>query len=296
MSLSFWRELFDPDEPESYGQRIQALVFELVVVLRAEFELWNWSKIIPSQPGIPEPTGLAKLVDLTFMLNDFAAKANTALVGVFLLLGLTQRLRAGYLLAFVGFHLQYVVRFGLGKLQHSTNMLGFALLALAAAHLAYTDPVLRRKASTGLTVLLMSAGYMLAAFSKWRSQGLRWADGHNLWLWVREKRIDTLSAAGSPQLNAVQRLVLKNVYLATFFLAGGLLTETASSLMWWRRCRRWVMLALAGMHLGISAVMNIQFTANVLILLSLALPIAELVDFLRARRAAAARPGPTLPA
>jgi hypothetical protein len=284
----FWRELFDPRETDSYGSRAQELLFELVVVLRAQYEVWTWAKIIPLQPGMPKPAGVARLVDVSFMIDSLAANANAALTGLFMLLGLTRRLRAGYLLGLCAFHLQYVARFGLGKVQHSTNMLGFAMLALAAAHLAYEDPVLRRKAAIGYTVLLFSLGYSLAAFAKLRARGFGWADGHHLWLWVNEKRIDVIAASGRSQMNVLQKLVLKNVHLATLFLAGGLAAEMASALMWWRRARRWIMLALAAMHLGIAYVMNIHFVPNVLILLSLGLPIAELIDFVRARRVAAA--------
>jgi hypothetical protein len=280
----FWRELFDPDEPESYGRRVQALLFELVVVARAQYELWMWTKIIPLQSGIPKPAGIARVVDVSFMIDGFAASANAALAGVFMLLGLAQRLRWGYLLGFCAFHLQYVARFGLGKVQHSTNMLGFALLALAAAHLSYRDPVLRRKAAHGLTVLLFSFGYSLAAIAKLRAKGLRWADGHHLWLWVSEKRIDVIAASGRSQVNFLQKLVSKNLHVATLMLAGGLAAEMSSALMWWRRVRRWIMLALAAMHLGIAQVMNIHFVPNVLILLALGLPIAELIDLVRARR------------
>jgi hypothetical protein len=281
----FWRELFDPREPESYGGRVQALLFELVVVARAQYELWMWTKIIPLQPGIPKPAGIARLVDVSFMIDGVAANANAALTGVFMLLGLAQRLRWGYLLGFCGFHLQYVARFGLGKVQHSTNMLGFALLALAAAHLIYRDPVLRRKAALGYTVLFFSFGYFLAAFAKLRARGVGWADGHHLWLWINEKRIDVIAASGRSQMNVLQKAVLKSLPLATFFLIGGLAAEMASVLMWWRRARRWIMLALAAMHMGIAYVMKIHFVPNVLILLTLGLPIAELIDLFRARRA-----------
>jgi hypothetical protein len=284
--MNFWRELFDPSERETYGQRVQSFIFELVIVLRAQYDLWMWAEIIPLQPGIPKPTGIGRWIDLSFMIDALAPRINAALVGALLLLGLTQRFRFAYLLAFLAFHVQHVARFGLGKVQHSTSMLGFALLSLALAHIAYRDPVLRRKAALGLTVLLLGVGYSLAAFAKLRAKGLRWIDGHHLWLWVREKRMDVVAASGRPQLNFLQNLLLKNVHIATFFLAGGLFVETASALLWWRLVRRWIMLALAAMHLGIAHVMKIHFVPNVLILLSLGLPIAELIDAVRARRAA----------
>lgn len=289
--MNFWRELFDPTEPETHGQRIQSLVFELVVVVRSQYDLWKWTEIIPNQPGIRKATGIARYVDMSFMLDEAMCKSTALLSGVFMVLGLTQRFRFGYLLALLCFHAQYVARFCLGKTQHSTNMMGFALLALAVAHLAYREPVLRRKAAHGLTVLLFSAGYSLAALAKLRSQGLGWADGHNLWMWIREKRVDSLAAAGKVRLGWLQRRIIEHVHLATFFLAGGLLAESSALFLWWRRTRRWILLALAGMHIGIAYVMNILFVPNVLILLALALPIAELVDWFDARKARPLRGG-----
>jgi hypothetical protein len=62
--------------------------------------------------------------------------------------------------------------------------------------------------------------------------------------------------------------------------------------MWWRPARRWVMLALAGMHMGIAVVMNIHFMPSVLMLLALGLPVAEVVDRLRSGGRARAAPEP----
>lgn len=279
----FWQQLFDPDESESLGQRLQFLAFEVVVLVRANLELWRWAEIIPNQPGVPKPSGIANYIDVSFLMQGAAAQINAALCGLLLLLGLSGRVRGAYAGAFAAFALQYAARFGLGKVQHGTNMLGMALLALAIAELAYRDVRVRRKATLGLVVLMFSIGYSLAAFAKYAATGLRWVRGQNLWLWIEQKRIDTLSAGGHGELNALQALVMRSKPLATFFLCLGLASETAAVVMWWRPARRWVMLALAGMHMGISAVMNIHFTASVLILLAFGLPIAEIVDALHAR-------------
>lgn len=286
----FWRQLFDPEELESLGQRVQFALFELVVLVRANLELWRWAEIIPNQPGVPKPSGIARYIDVSFLLQGTAAQINAALCGALLLLGISGRVRGAYALAFGSFALQYAARFGLGKVQHGTNMLGMALLALAIAELAYRDVRLRRKAALGLVVVMFSIGYMFAAYAKLSATGLRWVRGQNLWLWIEQKRIDTLSAAGHAELNTLQALAVRSKPLATFFLCLGLVSESAAMLMWWRPARRWVMLALAAMHMGISLVMNIHFTASVLILLAFGLPVAEIVDALRARWSASRAP------
>ena len=287
MTLSyFFRQLFDPDEAETAGQRLQFLLLEILVVVRSQYELWTWAQIIPNQPAITVPAGVGHYLDVSFMLRDpLYSQLNAVLCGLLMLLGLTRRIRAGYALAFLSLSVQFAARYGLGKVQHGATMLGMAVLALAIAHLSFRREDLRRKAAVGLLVTMISVGYIFAGTNKLIARGLRWVQGENLWLWVRQKQTDTLSAAGVAKLNFFQRLTLKSVHFATLQLCFGLLSELSALIMWWRPARRWVMLCLAGMHLGISRVMNIHFTPSVLILLCLGLPIAELVDWLRAKRA-----------
>jgi hypothetical protein len=292
----FFRQLFDPEEVESAGQRLQFLLLEILVAVRSQYELWTWAEIIPNQPAITVPAGVGNYLDVSFMLRDpLYPQLNALLCGLFMLLGLTRRLRAGYALAFLSLSVQFAARYGLGKVQHGATMLGMAVLALGVAHLAFKREDLRRKAALGLLVTMISVGYIYAGTNKLRARGLRWVLGHNLWLWIRQKQIDTLSAAGRGKLNFLQSLTLKSSVFATLQLCFGLLSELSAVIMWWRPARRWVMLCLAGMHIGISRVMNIHFTPSVLILLCLALPIAELVDWLRARRTPAAPPPNTPP-
>lgn len=280
----FLRQLFDPDEPETSGQRVQALVFESVLAARALYDLWSWAEIIPHQTAILAPTSIGEYLDVSFMLlNPWLPKLNAVLCMIFLISGITRRFSAAYACAFLSFAVQYAARFGLGKTQHATNMMGMAMLALAVSHLAFKREDLRRKAALGLIVAMFSVGYLLAAGSKLHARGLRWVRGENLWLWIREKRIDDISGGGRGGLNWLQNLALKNVHFATALLTFGLLSELSALLMWWRPARRWVMLSLAGMHLGIALVMKIYFTPNVLLLLALSLPVAEVVD--RARSA-----------
>jgi hypothetical protein len=290
----FLRQLFDPDELETAGQRAQMLCFELVVLLRAQYELWTWAAIIPNQPEILAPTGLGTFIDVSFMLKEPQyAQINAIVCGALMLLGLTRTLRAGYALAFLSLSLQCAARYGMGKVQHGATMLGMAVLALAIAHLAYRREDLRRKATLGLLVAMISVGYLFAATNKLRSTGLRWVRGQNLWLWIQQKRLDGLSGGGRDELNFMQTFTLSDVRIATAQLTFGLLSELAAAIMWWRPARRWVMLSLAAMHLGISKVMNIHFMPSVLILLVLALPIAEVVDWVLRRRAERPPAAPT---
>jgi hypothetical protein len=107
---------------------------------------------------------------------------------------------------------------------------------------------------------------------------LAWADGHHLWLWIQEKWVDRASEQGFRRANLLQKWSMQSLPFATLQLSFGLLAESLSSLMLVRRFRRPVLLALAGMHLGILATMQIAFLNNVYLLLALGLPIAELVD------------------
>lgn len=286
------RNLFDPSEVETVGQRVQSLLFELVVAARAVYELWSWTDIIPNQKQVLEPTGIGRFIDVSFMLwAPWPSRLNALVCAALLLLGITRRFSGAYALAFFSFALQYSARFCLGKQQHSTNMLGMALLALAISHLAFKREDLRRKAALGLTVALFTIGYGYAAWNKLHARGFSWARGKNLLLWIHEKRIDSISGGGSFRPNWLQKLAMQDMRFATTMLAFGLLSEMSALLMWWRPARRWVMLALAGMHIGISIVMNIHFKPSVLILLALALPVAEVVDYARARSRRASAPG-----
>jgi hypothetical protein len=285
-------ELFDSELPDSLGQRAQALAFELVVIYGVQADVFGWASTLPSQPGIIAPTGLAHYLDVSFLLNERCLNLWTIATCALLACGLLRVVRGAYLLALLGYHCEFVARYSLGKIGHASNVLGFALLSLGAADLAYRDPTLRRRAAQGFTLILLSIGYTWAAVCKLRMLGFAWADGHHLWLWLREKAVDAASLLGrAPHNNKLQRLVLSNVHIATLVLALGLTSELTSSLMFFRRARRWVLLGLCAMHLGILYTMDIAFMNNIYVLLSLSLPIAEVVDAL-SRRIDRTRPIP----
>jgi hypothetical protein len=182
--MNLWRELFDPDEPDSPGRRVQAGALELTVLVQVHADLWLWAQQMRTHPGIIAPAGLSRT-------------------------------------------------------------------------------------------------------------GLSWVDGHHLWLWIRQRAVDGASSFGAEgHESALQRLITRNLRFATLFLTLGLLAELSSSLMIVRRFRRWVLLGLVGMHVGILYVLDIAFLNNIYLLAVLALPIAELVDryFAGATRPSAVAP------
>jgi hypothetical protein len=274
----WWQQLFDPNQPDSMGQRVQGLVFELAMLRGVLDDLWVWTQILPTLPGPIAPHGVARMLDLSCMYAAPWARFNALLTFGCLLLGFFRLWRGAYLAALVTYHFHYAARYSVGKVGHGSNVLAFVLLALGIAHLAYRDPVLRRRASVGFTLVLLSVGYTWAAVCKLSAAGFGWADGRHLRLWIREKWIDTTSLSADRQANWLQHAAMRSVAFSTLILGFGLACEALSSLMLLRRVRRYVLLALAGMHLGILYTMNIAFMNNVYVLLAIALPIAELVD------------------
>jgi len=269
--MNLWHSLLDNEPADPARRECDYKLLELTICVCAMANLWAWADPISRNPVIAMPLGLARYVDVSFMLSAPAAYANAGLASALLLLGLARKLRPAYLLALVLFHLQYVARFSLGKSGHGANVVGFGLLALGLAELAFQDRASQRRAGRGLLLLLLGLSYALAAACKLIATGVRWIDGENLWLWIAEKSVDNVSSFGADRLNVFQRLILEQRALATFVLSVGLLSELAGLLIWFPRPRLHVLLALLAMHLGIMLAMDISFFSNMAILGCLAL-------------------------
>jgi hypothetical protein len=279
-----WSNLFDPAHGAGLGAWVRFHLLETVVCALSIYDMLSWVPTIGRQTKLLYPTGIARFVDVGFLFDAERARLNVALAAILMVASAVGRFRAGYLLAFLCFHLQYCVRFGMGKLQHDSNPLGFALLALGLSYLAFDSREERSQAAEGWTVLLLSIGYFLAGVAKLVVTGPTWPRGSHLWHWIAEKRVDSLIQTGHVGESFVENLVLGSEGLATALLLSGLLTELASCMLWWRPVRRYIMLALVGMHVGIAVVMRITFLNNACLLLLLALPIGEVVDWVVARR------------
>lgn len=284
--------LFGFERDETPGERIFFKLFELFVVLGTVYLAWTWGRYILRISDVVLPLGIAQYIDVSVFFGNALPLVNAALITVLLAAGFFRVTRGAYLLAFLLLHFQYAARYSLGEIPHSANLLGMTLLGLALAALFFRRPVQVRRFTLGFTYFFAGLGYTLAGISKLVGTGVSWADGRHLWMWIYEKGVDALSKTGVADFNLLQELALADHTVATAFLAFGMLTELGAWLMWWRRFRTPVILAVLGLHLGIFWVMNIMFYLAFYELVLLGLPWAAWIDRARAVPAAGRVLGP----
>lgn len=276
--MNLFENLFESEREETAGEIVFFKLFELFVAAGTLYLAWTWGAYVQRISDVVLPLGIAQYIDVSFMFGNALPLLNAGLISVFVVLGFFRVTRFAYLTAFLLLHLQYAARYSLGEIPHSSNMLGMTLLALALATLVFRDARFRRRFTLGFTYFFVGLGYTLSAFCKLVATGPSWPDGRHLWLWINEKSVDALSKAGAIDLNVLQELALSDYTVATAFLAVGLLTELCAWLMWWRRFRMPVIVAVIGLHLGIYLVMNIPFYLAVIELLLLGFPWAAALD------------------
>lgn len=275
-------QLFGSRADRTTGTRLHFRVLELFFIGYAVYFCWIWGLYIQQNvSSLPFPRGLAYYVDVSFLFEHHLALANAALVGVLGLLGFARVSRVAYLAAVLAFHLQYVARFCLGKVEHGSNLIGMGILALGIALLAYRSEANRRRFTFGFLYFFVGLSYTSAAFCKLIGTGLTWPDGHHLELWIAERRIDLLSTIGAFDPTIIQELVLRDHRVGTVILLMGLITELCAVLLWWRRYRPWIAVALIGMHVGIIVTMNIYFLASMYLLVLVCLPWHRTIDWTR---------------
>lgn len=285
--MNLFENLFEPEREETTGEIVFFKLFELFVAAGTLYLAWTWGPYVQRISDVVLPLGIAQYLDVSFMFGNALPLLNAALISGLVVLGFFRVSRVAYLAAFLLLHLQYAARYSLGEIPHSSNMLGMTLLGLALATLVFQEARYRRRFTLGFTYFFVGLGYTLSAFCKLIATGLSWPDGRHLWLWIHEKSVDALSKTGAIDLNLLQELALSDHTIATAFLAVGLLTELCAWLMWWRRFRTPVVVAVIGLHLGIYLVMNILFYLSVIELLLLGFPWAAALDrFLQYRPAA----------
>lgn len=276
--MNLWRNLFDFEREETRGEILFFRIFEAFVALGTLYLAWTWGFYILRISDVVLPLGIAQYVDVSFFFGNTLPLVNAGLVTALVVVGFLRVTRWAYLGAFLLLHLQYAARYSLGEIPHSANMLGMTLCVLAAAMLVFRDAKHQRRLTLGLTYFFVGLGYTLAGFSKLVGTGITWADGRHLWMWIYEKSIDLQAKTGVLDLNILQELALSQVSVATLFLAFGMLTELGAFLMWWRRLRFPVIVAVLGLHIGIFLVMNIMFYLSVFELLLLGPPWAMWID------------------
>jgi uncharacterized membrane protein len=276
------RELFGFDRPETTGDYLHFRVLELLLVGAAIHLCWTWGFYIHHNVSTPLlELGIAQYLDVSFMFDHYVAVGNAVLIIVLLALGLFRVWRPAYFGALLLFHLQYVSRYILGEISHGSNFVGMGVLALGLTHLVFTDPQRRRRFTFGFLYFFIGLGYTSAGMSKLIGTGITWADGHHLWMWIAERKVDVMGKFGAFEPNLLQELILSDVTVATLVLTFGHLVELSGFLVWWRRFRYPVMGLLVSMHVGIAFSMNIMFWWTTIILVLLMLPWGSLYDQLR---------------
>lgn len=286
---SLSENLFGARGPETRGQRVFFGLFEAFVAGATLWLAWTWGFYIGRISDVVLPLGIAQYVDVSFLFEGRRALVNAGVISLLVALGRLRVTRWAYAGAFVLLHLQYAARYSLGEIPHSANLAGMALLALALAMVAFRGPGERRRFTMGFTYFFIGLGYTISGVCKLVGTGLTWPDGVHLWMWIHEKGIDAFAKFGVMDFNLIQELALNHYWVATAFLLVGLLTELSAFLMWWRRFRLPVGVAVLGLHTGIYAVMGILFWLSMIELALLTFPWARWIDAVLERTGRSAR-------
>jgi hypothetical protein len=256
----------------SRGERAHLRAFELLVAALTVWHVWRWSGTIAGLETVVQPLGLAHWVDVSFLFAPLAARANAAVVTLAVLAGALRMGRPAYAVALLGFHLQYVARYSLGKPSHGSSMIGLAVLGLALGSYVAEDALDARRFAFGFTVAFAAVGYASAAACKLIATGPGWVRGEHLALWITERSVDGYGKTGELVVNRLQQVLLDAPRLASATLCFGLISEALAVLAWSRRYRAAVFGALLLMHFGIWWSMDILFDTNIALLLVLGFP------------------------
>ncbi len=286
------RELFDVRSQESPGHVVFFKLFELFIVGATINYAWSWGLYILRISDVVLPLGIANYIDVSLFFQNGSSLAVAGLITLFCMLGFFRVTKYAYMAAFLLLHLQFSTRFTLGEIPHSSNVVGMTLLGFSLATLFFDEPRKRRTFTMGFTYFFVGLGYTLAAVCKLVGTGLFWSDGRHLWIWIHEKAVDAFAYTGILDYNLLQVWSLNSVSFATLILTFGLLAEMFSWLMWWRKYRTPILLAVIGLHVGIYLVMNIMFWETFYELILLAFPWAVWLDKALARTSTPAANNP----
>ena len=296
MKLNLSDNLFGFEQPDTTGQRVFRKMFELFIVVASCNLAWKWGVYTLRISDVVLPLGVARYVDIAFMHGNSLPIWNAGLITILLVIGfagLSGFGRWSYSVAFGLLIFQYAARFSLGEIPHSANLVGLGLLGYALGRITFPDSLSGNRFAVGFSYLFVGLSYTFSAWSKLIASGIFWPDGRHLWMWINEKAVDEIARSGFVELNFVQEWALSSIGLATVFLLFGLITEFFAFLVWFKRFRYPVILAIIGLHMGIWMTMDILFTLSVWELAILGLPWAYLIDRFLNRNQKSNPPDPT---
>ncbi|NGP76792.1 hypothetical protein G3570_09120 [Balneolaceae bacterium YR4-1] len=278
---SLLQNLFEFKRPDSIGVKLYLRLFELFSVCYTLIYAWDWGFYILRISDVVLPLGLANYIDVEIFFGNSLPLISAGLIsGLAVVAFFSRRYKWLYILIFLLLHLQYVTRFSLGEIPHSSNLIGFSILGLGLAFCFINNRWKALSFAYGFLVFFVGLSYTSASISKLVASGISWVDGNHLWLWIAEKSTDVLSAEGSYTLTWVQELALQSRLIATIILIIGLVTEICAFLFWWKRLRPYITLLLIGMHIGIYYSMNIWFMSYLIELSIIGFPWYKLFNYL----------------
>lgn len=268
--------LFGHPEKVTNTHIVYLKIFELFVAYQTIVYAWEWGLYTLKITDVVLPLGIATMIDISFMHGNIMPLVNAGLITV---ITIATFFRLGwnwqYMVVFVLLHVQYVARFSIGEIPHSGNLLGMALFSFAVGTLFFHTRESKYRFIIGFTLFYIGLGYVSASISKLIGTGIFWVDGRHLWLWIAEKGTDILSREGEFGYNLIQILALKSTVIATIILIIGILTEFFGFLMWFRKTRPYITLAIIGMHIGVMLSMNIRFDTFIAELIIVGFPWPE---------------------
>lgn len=270
---SLLRNLFEFENPDSAGVKTYLRLFELFTAVYTVIYAWEWGNYILRISDVVLPLGLANYINVEIFFGNSLSLVNAGIITVITAIAFfTRKFKWLYLLSFLLLHIQYVTRFSLGEIPHSSNLLGFSVLGLGLAFCFFRNKTRALSFAYGFLIFFVGLGYTSAFFSKIIGTGITWVDGNHLWLWIAEKSVDVLSAKGAYELTWVQELALQSRFVATLILSFGMLTELIGFLIWWKKLRPYITLLLIAMHIGIYYSMNIWFLSYMIELIIIGFP------------------------
>ena len=279
---SLFKNLFTFEQSESFGVKLFLRIFELFTVSYTIIYAWEWGLYTLRISDVVLPLGLANYLPMNYFIGTNWALVNAGLISIFTIVPfLFRKFKWFYLPAFLLLHVQYVARFSLGEIPHSSNLLGFSLLGLALGFFFFKKNYKALTFAYGFLIFFLGLGYTSAAISKLIATGITWIDGNHLWLWIAEKTTDALSAEGNFTYSMIQELAMQSRFIATSILIVGLLTEFFAFLVWWKKLRPYVIIMLIGMHMGIYYSMNIFFMSYMVELTIVGFPWHRLFNKIR---------------
>lgn len=252
----------------SKGELLFFKLFELYILSTAIWLSWQWAVQMPKDAGLPFPAGIAQWVDVHLVMNGEAGYLNALVISVLSICAFFRiQVRWVFGAILLLLHFQYIARFSLGKLTHSANFVGLALLAFAIGFIQFRNQKERLRFVLGFILFFMGLAYVSSAMSKLIGTGLTWCDGHHLWLWMAQKQVDFFSTFGILPVGGLQQIVMTNYGLASLFLLAGLVTELTGFLLWWQKTRPYSATAILALHIGIGLTLHIYFTGMALMVL-----------------------------